>query len=319
MALKQYLSNGGRLQMSSAPSVPVGGMWWNDIYRFKDTVYVPLPDVTRNDKHAGRQNNRKIANYRILGGFRGFLRVIKPLFFSHFIVYTFYSLMIQTKNVLFNHFKNARDKYIRRKRSIHPSPKNGNHSVTTEQHPSPPPPCCECCWSSALFAVRLAGQTVMSCVAVGPSSEQASLGTIWTLLWRLTAAERVMWEYDWWISAHSLPFARKMTLKVWKMSNDTVFSWIRLRGSGKMGSSLLAACAVFRQTSLKGTSTHAGGIPINPRCPGKRLFTGCIIVRCSSRCTRVERGDAMQPARRIAWHLYPHNSSTSYIGTRKSM
>lgn len=43
----------------------------------------------------------------------------------------------------------------------------------------------------------------------GWSSEQASQRTIWPLLLKLTAAERAMWDYEWWTAAHTIPICQE--------------------------------------------------------------------------------------------------------------
>lgn len=176
--------------------------------------------------------------------------------------------------------------------------------------------CSETSWSNSNDQSWLPGQ----------SPEQASHRTIWSLLWKLTVTQRAMWEYD-----KSLPTqfqsARKTPLKVWKMSTDTVSSWIRWRGSGKMGSGLLAACTVFRYSSIK---EPAGGIPINvcahihcvciiksPQPAGNDLFTG---YRRSSKCTGwqlnwVRRCDTAWETKRLKFthpNLCGPNQHSSY-------
>lgn len=112
-----------------------------------------------------------------------------------------------------------------------------------------------------MFAVRIAGQTVMSRLGWRVSRlsrpHRGPSGLCWGSWQQLKEPCENMTD-------GSLPTqpgaARKMTLRVWKMSSDSVFSWIRWRGSGKMGCSLLTACAVFRLTSLREAT---GGAPLN--------------------------------------------------------
>lgn len=146
-----------------------------------------------------------------------------------------------------------------------------------------------------MFAVRIASQIVMSCLGCRvsrlnmPHREPSGLCC--------GSADRTMGEWLMDPCPRNPNLPRKMTIKVWKISTDTVFSWIRWRDSGKRGSSLLAAWIVFRQTPLR---EPAGGDPINACANALYLYYQVTPANLYISCYSVVGNDLFTGNRRVS-------------------
>lgn len=106
------------------------------------------------------------------------------------------------------------------------------------------------CYSSAMFAVRIAGQTIIAVLAVG-LVDWADLTE--NHLASAVEADRAMWEYDWWVSAHAIPIWQENDAQSVKNVHRHSLFLDQVAGQWENGKRPVGCMCCFQISISKGT------------------------------------------------------------------